>query len=187
VSETACRACAHHIDPSARICPYCGADPRTGQKVIDTQAMIQEVFRPREVSASESVIEYARQRQGIVIGVSVVVIFLLLTLLHQFVTRRNAATVSAAPAVPLTEVTDLSNQPPGEGVVALPEMSFQHEGQPQRMQTFIVEAGAVTPPEVLAEQQAAAAAARPPTTQPSAAAPAQPSAAGPQPQRPPAR
>lgn len=184
MTEAVCRACAHHIDPSARICPYCGADPRSGEKVVDTQAMIQEVFRPREVSTSESVIEYARQRQGIVIGVSVVIIFLLLTLLHQFVTRRNAATVSDAPAVPLTEVTDLSNQAAGEGVVPLPEMDFQHDGRPQRMQTFIVEAGAITPPEVIAERQAAQQAAQP---APPSAAPQAPAAAGPQPQRPPAR
>ena len=36
MSESVCTACGHHIDPSARLCPYCGADPRTGEKVIDT-------------------------------------------------------------------------------------------------------------------------------------------------------
>ena len=94
VTEAVCSACQHHIDPAAKICPYCGADPRTGEKVIDTRAMVEEVFRPREVSTSESVIEYARQRQGLVIGVAMVVIFLGLALLHQFVTHRNEATVT---------------------------------------------------------------------------------------------
>jgi hypothetical protein len=155
VSESLCTACGHHIDPSARLCPYCGADPRTGEKVLDTQAMLQEVFRPREVSTSETVIEYARQRQGIVIGVSVVIIFLALALLHGFVTARNEQTVSAAPAVPLTEITDLSNQAGADKPLPIPEFDFQHDGRPQKMQTFIVEAGAVTPPEVLAAEQAA--------------------------------
>ena len=155
MSEAVCTACGHHIDPSAKLCPYCGADPRSGEKVIDTQAMLQEVFRPREVSTSETVIEYARQRQGIVIGVSVVVIFIALTLLHQFVTARNDRTVSAAPAVPLTEITDLSNQAAGEKPLPIPDLDFQYDGRPQKMKTFIVEAGAAAPPEVVAAQQAA--------------------------------
>lgn len=153
MSEAVCTACGHHIDPSARLCPYCGADPRSGEKVIDTQAMLEEVFRPREVSTSETVIEYARQRQGIVIGVSVVVIFIALTLLHQFVTARNDATVSAAPAVPLTEITDLSNQAAGEKPLPLPPLDFQYDGRPQKMKTFIVEAGAVAPPAAPARAQ----------------------------------
>jgi hypothetical protein len=154
VSETVCTACRHHIDPAARVCPYCGADPRTGEKVIDTQAMLEEVFRPREISTSETVIEYARQRQGIVIGVSVVVIFLALALLHQFVTARNDAAVSAAPAVPLTEITDLSNQTLGEKPLPIPDLNFQHDGRPQKMQTYIVEAGATAPAETPASPQA---------------------------------
>ena len=167
MSEAVCTACGHHIDPSARVCPYCGADPRTGEKVIDTQAMLEEVFRPREISTSESVIEYARQRQGIVIGVSVVVIFLALALLHQFVTARNDRTVSAAPAVPLTEITDLSNQAAGEKPMPIPDLNFQHDGRPQKMQTYIVEAGAAAPPEVLAAQQGT-----PPTAPPRSPQPA---------------
>lgn len=162
MSEAVCTACAHHIDPSAKLCPYCGADPRSGEKVIDTQAMLQEVFRPREVSTSETVIEYARQRQGIVIGVSVVVIFIALTLLHQFVTARNDRTVSAAPAVPLTEITDLSNQAAGEKPLPIPDLDFQYDARPQKMKTFIVEAGAVPPPEVLAAQQPVVGPQRPP-------------------------
>lgn len=151
--KAACSACGHHIDPAARLCPYCGADPRSGEKPVDTRAVIEEVFRPREVSTSESVLEYARQRQGLVIGVAVIVIFLGLALLHQFVTRRNAATVSTAPPVPLTEVTDLSNQAAAAEAVALPDMSFQHDGDPKKMRTFIVEPGAVPPPETQPQPQ----------------------------------
>ena len=85
-----CAACRHEIDAVARICPYCGADPRTGQKPVDTQAMLNEVFHPRETSASETVVEFARQRQGVVVALGVVLVILLLAGLHEYVTRRNA-------------------------------------------------------------------------------------------------
>ncbi len=156
MTEGVCASCGHHIDPAAKLCPYCTADPRTGEKPIDTEAIIQEVFRPREITTSESVLEYARQRQGVVIAISVFIIFLGLALLHQFVTRQNAAVAADAPAVPLTEVTDLSNQAAEAEVQPMPDLDFQHEGRPQKMQTFIVEQGAVVPPEVAAAQQAAA-------------------------------
>lgn len=152
MTEAVCSACGHHIDGAARLCPYCGADPRTGEKPIDTDAVLQEVFRPREISTSESVIEYARQRQGLVIGGAVVVIFIGLALLHQFVTQRNQATVSAAPAMPLTEVSDLSNQASGSQRVALPDLDFQHSGTSRRMRTMIAETGAIPPPQPQAPQ-----------------------------------
>jgi len=159
MSKVSCAACRHEIDASAKICPYCGSDPKTGQKVVDTSALLQEMFKPRQVSASESVLEYARHRQGIVVAVSGIVLFLLLAGLHQFVTMRNEREVSAAPAVPLTEVTDLSTQQDETKPVPMPDLKYQYEGRPQAMRTFIIESGAVTPPEVVAEQQAAAQAA----------------------------
>ena len=122
---------------------------------------MQEVFKPRRVTTSESVLEYARQRQGIVIAVTIAVLFLILTGLHQFVTARNESSVSGAPAVPLTEVTDLSNRPDETKPIPMPDMDFQYDGKPQAMRTFIVEPGAVTPPEVQAEEMAAKQAAQP--------------------------
>lgn len=192
-SKTPCVSCGRSIDAAAKICPYCGADRATGQKV-DTQAILQEIFRPKHVTAGESVIEYARQRQGIVIAVSMLVIFGVLTLLHQLVTARNASAVSAAPAVPLTEVTDLSNRPEETATMALPKLDFPYEGQPKAMRTFVVEPGAATPPEVVAAQQAAQAAqaaaqaARQAAAQPGAARPgaAPPTAAAPAPRPAPA-
>ncbi len=145
VSKAVCVACGHKIDAAAKLCPYCGADPATGRKV-DTQAVLEEVFRPREVTTSESVLEYARQRQGVVIAITAFVIFLILAALHQFVTSRNESAVSASPAVPLTEVSDLSNQPVENEPIPMPELKFQYDGRPQAMRTFIVEAGAVPPP-----------------------------------------
>ena len=143
MSSGICAACRRSIDASAKLCPYCGANPVTGERV-DTQAILQEIFRPKDTTASENVMEFARQRQGIVIGVSVGVIFLLLALLHQFVTARNDRAVSDAPAVPLTEIADVANQPETK-TVALPELDFQYEGRPQTMQTFITERAAAAP------------------------------------------
>lgn len=155
MANVVCAACQRSIDASARLCPYCGADPATGER-LDTQAMIQEVFRPKEMTTSESVMEYARQRQGVVIGVSILVSFLILAGLHQFVTMRNARNVTNATAVPLTELTDLQNKANESKPLPMPELDFQYDGRPQVMRTFIVERGAATPPEVLAAQQAAA-------------------------------
>src|SRR5437868_1666203 len=74
MSKVLCAACHHEIDDAARLCPYCGADPHTGQKVIDTQAILQEVFHPRRVTTTEGVMEFARQRQGVVIALAVVLV-----------------------------------------------------------------------------------------------------------------
>jgi hypothetical protein len=152
----ACAACRREIDAVARICPYCGADPRTGQKPVDTQAMLNEVFHPRETSASETVVQFARQRQGVVVALGVVLVILLLAGLHEYVTRRNARDVSAAAAIPLTEVTDLTNQQDENKPLPMPDLKYAFDGHPQTMRTFVTEPGAVTPPEVLAAQQAAA-------------------------------
>jgi hypothetical protein len=150
----ACASCRHDIDAAAKLCPYCGADPRTGQKPVDTQAMLNEMFHPRETSKSHTVFEFARQRQGVVVALAVLVAILILAGLHEYVTRRNARDVSAAAAIPLTEVTDLNNQSDENKPLPLPNLEFQFDGHPQTMRTFVVEPGAVTPPEVVAAQQA---------------------------------
>lgn len=151
----ACASCRRDIDAVARLCPYCGADPRTGEKPVDTQAML-EMFRPRQTSASENVVEFARQRQGVVIALAVGIVMLLLAGLHEYVTRRNARDVSAAAAIPLTDVADLNNVPDDNRPLPLPKLEYQFDGHPQTMRTFIVEPGAITPPEVVTAQQAAA-------------------------------
>jgi hypothetical protein len=171
----ACASCRHDIDAAAKLCPYCGADPRSGQKPVDTQAMLNEMFHPRETSASAGVFEFARQRQGVVVALAVLVAILILAGLHEYVTRRNARDVSAAAAIPLTEVTDLSNQSDENKQLPLPNLQFQFDGHPQTMRTFVVEPGAVTPPDVVAAQQAAATPAPPqPATAQQPAAPAKP-------------
>lgn len=148
MSETeriACVACSHEIDAAAKVCPYCGADPRTGAKV-DTEAVLQEMFPPRAEVKTKSVMEYARQRQGVVAVLGAFLVVLLLAALHGFVTRRNEIAVSANAAVPLTDVTDLGNQADETKPQPMPELKFQYDGRPQTMRTLIVEPGAVAPP-----------------------------------------
>jgi hypothetical protein len=175
MSSATCAACRRGIDAAARTCPYCGANPQTGERV-DTQALLQEIFRPKELSTSENVIEFARQRQGVVIAISVGVVFLLLVLAHQFVTRRNASEVTDAPPIPLTEVADLASRNQAKPQ-PLPDLDFQYDGKPQAMRTYIVERGAMAP---MAPPQVPAplAGGTPPQTVP----PPQQPAARPQPQ-----
>lgn len=113
---------------------------------MDTQALVQEVFQSKTLSTSESVLEYARQRQGIVIVVSLIVGFLILAGLHQFVTMRNATSVTDSPAVPLTEITDVAKLRDEGTPVPMPALDFPYEGEPHTMRTFIVEKGAIAPP-----------------------------------------
>jgi hypothetical protein len=185
-----CAACNRNIDAAAKLCPYCGANPATGERV-DTEALLQEMFQPRTVTTSESVMEYARQRQGLVIALSAFVALLIAAAVHQYATMRNNTAVSEAPAVPLSELTDVTNKPDETTPVPMPKLDFQYDGKPQKMRTYVMEAGAVTPPEVLAAQQAeaqanAAAAAQahpgaavPAALAPGAARPAAPAAAPP--------
>jgi hypothetical protein len=152
-SQGVCAACNRTIDAAAKLCPFCGANPATAER-LDTQALLQEVFRPREMTTSDSVIEYARQRQGVFIGVSVFVGFLVIAGLHQFVTNRNANVASDLPAVPLTEITDVTKKSEDMTPVPMPDLNFQYDGSPQRMRTYIVERGAIPPPQPAPAPQA---------------------------------
>lgn len=105
------------------------------------------------MSTSESVLHYARQRQGVVIALSLLAAFLVLAGLHQFVTRRNATEVTDSPAVPLSELTDMTTGRDDARPVEMPPLDFQYEGRPEAMRTFIVEQGAVAPPEALMQKE----------------------------------
>jgi len=144
MSDGVCAACRRSIDAAAKLCPYCGANPATGER-FDTQAILQEVFQGKTLTRSESVLEYARQRQGVVIGISVAVVFVLLALLHQFVTARNDSSVSDSPPIPLTEIADIASQARDSTPAPLPPLDFQYDGRPEAMRTLIVEPGAVAP------------------------------------------
>jgi len=143
MSKAVCAACQRKIDASAKLCPYCGANPVTGERV-DTQAILDEVFHPRQITATESVLEYARQRQGIVIAGSIFLALVILAALHQFVTARNSRETTASPAVSLSEIADMANQPQ-ETPKKMPELQFQFDGRPETMRTYLAEPGAIAP------------------------------------------
>lgn len=138
-----CVACKHSIDDQARLCPYCGADPSTGEK-IDTQAVIEQVFHPKKLSAADTVLDYARRRQGIVVFLVAIFVFLVLAALHSFVTARNS-NLSAGPAISLSEIADVANEKPDTQAAPMPDLKYQYDGHGKTMQTFINEPGAVAP------------------------------------------
>jgi hypothetical protein len=138
-----CTACRHSIDETARACPFCGANPDTGERV-DTDALLRQEFGAAETSTSENVLEYARRRQGVVIAVSLLLGLLALAGLHQWVTIRNARAVSDAPAVPLSEIADIASID-APAPVEIPDLDFLYDGEPRALRTFIVEQGARAP------------------------------------------
>lgn len=185
-SKGVCAACNRNIDEMAKLCPYCGANPQTGER-LDTQALLQEIFKPREMTTSDSVLEFARQRQGVVIFVTAFVALVTIAALHQFVSARNRTAVTDSPAVPLTEITDVTRANDETTPVPMPDLDFQYSGSPQAMRTYVAEQGAIVPPEIAAQRQAAQQppaqqrpAQQPPPQQPPRATPAP--AAQPRPQ-----
>ena len=142
----ACAACRHDIDDAAKVCPFCGADPRSGEKIIDAQAMLSEVFKPKQTTRAGSLLDFARHRQGAVVAGAVIVGFLILAGLYQFAGRRNDTGIANGTGVPMTEVTDVSDQGDENKPLPMPPMQFQYDGRPQAMRTYIVEPGAAPPP-----------------------------------------
>jgi len=138
-----CVACNHSIDDQARICPYCGADPTSGAKP-DTQAILEQVFHTKKLSPADTVLDYARRRQGIVVAMVAVLALLVLAAVHSFITARNRD-VSNGPAISLSEIADAANEKDDTQPAPMPELSYQFDGRPQTMQTFITEPGAVAP------------------------------------------
>jgi hypothetical protein len=138
-----CRSCQRPIDANAKVCPYCDAEPESGQR-SDSREAVETLFPPkRETSFTERIVNTLRARQGIIVIAIVLGAFVLLFAAHQFITARNEGLTAQIPAVPLTEVTDLSRQTPEE--VPLPELEYFIEGSARTMRTYLVEPGAVRP------------------------------------------
>jgi hypothetical protein len=140
-----CVTCRHEIDASAKVCAYCGCEPRTGEKLVDAQAMIREVFNTDGARGRGGILDLFRQRQGAVLIGAAVVLALILGGIWSFVSRRNETDVSAASAVPLAEVTDLTTQNEDARPQPMPDLPFQYDGHPQTMRTYVMEPGAVAP------------------------------------------
>lgn len=169
-----CTACHHAIDANARLCAFCGADPRTGQK-FDPSPLLQESFpRRADLPVHERVLDFFRHRQSIILTAVIVGLFLALVGLHRFVTARAANTVSDVPAIPLSEIADISARSDQQAPLPLPDLPFAYGGSPKTMRTYMMEPGAVAPqtsaPAAQTPQQSPGAApARPPQQAPVAA------------------
>lgn len=139
-----CVSCRRQIDEAARLCPYCGANPDTGEK-IDVTPIVQEHFPPRPpMNLFERAMLFLRQRQGLGIALLAAFAFLALWGLHQFASSRNEAASDDVPAVALTDIADLANQRE-QADAPLPDLPFSYDGNPRAMQTFLMEPGAVAP------------------------------------------
>jgi hypothetical protein len=139
-----CTACHRLIDANARLCAFCSADPRTGKKFDPSQLIEQNVRRKGDLPARERFLEFFRERQSIILTVLIAILFLLLVGLHRIVTAR-AATVSDAPAIPLSEAADIRPRGDQQRPLPLPDFEFSYEGSPRTMRTYLVEPGAVAP------------------------------------------
>ncbi len=141
-----CSACSRTIDGEARICPYCGANPTTGERFDATEILQAHFTRKQDLPVHETVLEFFRKRQSLVVGLGSAVLLALAFFVLQFLSARNAATAAEAPAIPLTEVADLSNRPSETEKIPIPNLEFQHDGNARSVRTLLMEPGAVAPP-----------------------------------------
>ncbi|HVT44151.1 MAG TPA: zinc ribbon domain-containing protein [Thermoanaerobaculia bacterium] len=144
-----CKACGRQIDSAAKLCPYCGANPETGVR-FDPTPILREHFPTAEQGQTRQLLDFLRNRQALVIGAVVIAMTLLAFGLHALAERRNSRAVSDVPAVPLTEVADLSNREAETEELPIPDLELEHDGNPSTMRRFLVEPGAVAPPEPVA-------------------------------------
>ena len=143
-----CVACSHEIDADARLCPYCGANPETGEKFDPTPIVKSHFPDRRDLGAGERTAQFLRERQGIVVSTIIILIFLGLVAAHQYVTRRAAMVQSDIPPVPLSDLADFGNDSEANREPApLPDVGFQWTGRPEVLKVMLVEPGAVAPPQ----------------------------------------
>lgn len=172
-----CVACRHEIDADARLCPYCGADPVTGEKFDPTPIVKSHFPDRRDLGPGERAAQFLRERQGIVVSAIIIVVFLGLIAAHQYVTRRAAMVQSDIPPVPLSDLADFgAGSESAREPAPLPDVGFQWTGRPEVLKVMLVEPGAVAPPEPAT-----------PTTSAPPEASAQGATPGRPPQTPPAR
>ena len=147
IEKIECRACGHSVDKQARICPYCAANPHTGE-AERSRPPIEQLIQPKEqLSFFERASTTIRSRSGSFLAASIILGVTLLIIASTVVNERQRA-VADVPPVPLTEVTDLSSTRERDTEeLELPELDFQYDGNPASMETFILEEGAVAPPQ----------------------------------------
>lgn len=154
-TEKTCVACRRAIDPAARLCPFCGANPETGQR-MDVKRIVESHFPPPPpLSVVERTLQFFRTRQAVSVSLIVAVGVALLLVAHQWIQQRNRSAVAPTPGVTLTEIADLSRRIEDRSPQPLPELEFQLEGDAKKMQTFVLEPGAIAPPPDAEPQQPA--------------------------------
>ncbi len=148
IEKIKCLSCGHLVDPHARICLFCGADPHTGE-VDQTHPPLEKLITPKhDETFLERIKNSLRARGGMVMLVSIVVGIVLLIVISTLVNQRQVETAADVPPVPLTEVSDLraatedDENPP----VEIPELDFEFDGDASQMDTFVLEEGEVQPP-----------------------------------------
>ncbi|MHB8998120.1 MAG: hypothetical protein ACYC9N_01210 [Thermoanaerobaculia bacterium] len=144
--KTQCVTCLHEIDASAKLCPFCGANPVTGEKFDPTPVLEKHFPRKEPLTPAEGALQFVRDRQAIFVTGVVIALVLVLFGIHKLMLARNAQAVTDVPAVPLTEVADLASLPENEADEPMPEIDFQYDGDPKRMRMLLMEPGAVAPP-----------------------------------------
>jgi hypothetical protein len=137
-----CAACDRLVDPQARACPYCSADPRTGEKLLPAVPVEDLLSRKKEESALRRALNAIRSSESLLLPLSVGLGVLLLIALSTWVTRQSAAT--DVPAIPLSEVTSVQ-QTEQEAPMDLPDLQFQFDGNPSSMESLLLEEGAISP------------------------------------------
>lgn len=142
-----CARCGRAIDEASKICPFCGSNPATGEKAIDLTPIVESQF-PRKAgrSAGESILEFVRRRQWILITLLGFALLAVVLFTHRMIRERNVAAAAEIPAVPLTEVADLSGQSTAVEREPIPNLEFQYEGNPKSARMLLMEPGAVAPP-----------------------------------------
>ncbi|MBW3671268.1 MAG: zinc ribbon domain-containing protein [Acidobacteria bacterium] len=146
IEKIECRACGHSVDSQARICPYCAANPHTGE-AERSRPPIEKLIPPKpQLSFFERASTTIRSRSGSFLAASIILGVTLLIIVSTVVNERQRA-VADVPPVPLTEVTDLrATRERDSQELELPELNFQFDGNPASMENFILEEDAVAPP-----------------------------------------
>lgn len=142
-----CANCRRAIDEASKVCPFCGANPSTGEKAIDLAPIVESQFpRRADRSATESFLEFLRRRQWILITLMAFALLAVVLFTQRMIRERNVAAAAEIPAVPLTEIADLSGQTTAVERAPIPNLEFQYEGNPKSARTLLMEPGAVAPP-----------------------------------------
>ena len=143
LNQIACINCRHQIDELARICPYCGADPRTGER-IDPKPVLDEHFSRRTPATGAGRAGELIRRNRVLVAVLVAMALALTVFALNDLTTERLSSRGGEAAIPLAEVADLSWRPEVEEL-PIPDIEFLHSGDAKRLRTLIVEPGAVKP------------------------------------------